>query len=86
MCHQTVALVQGALEQSGIPSVSISMMPEITEAVGVSRVLQVPFALGFPLGEPGNAELQRDVVAQALELLRREDVPVSGACRLQPAD
>jgi hypothetical protein len=40
------------------------------------RSLFVPFKLGFPLGEPNNAELQHRVIAAALSLLERNDVPV----------
>ena len=69
MCHQTAALVQGAIEKSGIPTVSVSLLKYVTEKVGVPRVLYVPFALGYPLGKPYDKTLQNQVVEQALGLL-----------------
>ena len=35
---------------------------EVSERVGVSRALGVPWPLGFAMGEPNNAELQRAVL------------------------
>ena len=52
------------------------MLPEITAKVGVPRALEVPWPLGFPLGEPGRPALQREVVVQLLALTDRSDVPV----------
>ena len=40
------------------------------------RALAVPWPLGFPLGAPDDAALQRKVLMQLLALLLREDVPV----------
>jgi len=34
------------------------------------------YKLGFPLGEPNNAALQLRIIAEALSLLSRDDVPV----------
>ena len=71
MCHQTVGLVAGELERRGIATTSVTMLREITEKVGTPRALAVPFALGYPLGRPHDAELQTKVVRQALALLAR---------------
>lgn len=77
MCHQTAALVQGALESAGMVTVSITMLREITEKVTVPRALEVPFDLGYPLGAPNRPDLQRAVLCQALELTTvREPLPV----------
>jgi hypothetical protein len=40
------------------------------------RALFVPYKLGFPLGEPNNPGLQHRIIAAALALLIRNDVPV----------
>jgi hypothetical protein len=69
MCHQTVGLVAGALERRGIATTSITMLPEITRKVRTPRALAVPFALGYPLGLPGDPELQSRVIAAALAML-----------------
>jgi hypothetical protein len=55
---------------------SITMLPEITRQVRPPRALSVPFALGYPLGEPGNARLQRAILIALLQLCGRTDVPV----------
>ena len=52
------------------------MLPEITRKVGVPRALEVPWPLGFPLGEPNRPALQREVLVQLLGLTDRHDVPV----------
>lgn len=52
------------------------MLEEITRKVQPPRALSVPYRLGFPLGEPGNPELQTAVVRAALALTARTDVPV----------
>ncbi|MCI0338995.1 MAG: hypothetical protein L0226_15585 [Acidobacteria bacterium] len=76
MCVQTVGLVQAAIEREGIATVSISLLREITAVIKPPRALFVSFPMGYPLGEPNNSELQQRVIAAALALLERYDVPV----------
>lgn len=76
MCVQTVGLIQAAIERVGIATVSISLLHEITDVLRPPRALFVPYKLGFPLGEPNNADLQHSIIAAALNLLARNDVPV----------
>lgn len=76
MCVQTVGLVQAAIEREGIATVSISLLREVTSRIKPPRALFVPFPMGHPLGEPNNPELQHQVIAEALKLLERYDVPV----------
>ena len=76
MCHQAVGLVQAELERRGIVTASITMLPEVTAKVRPPRALAVPWPLGFPLGAPGDAELQRRVLGRLLALCERSDVPL----------
>jgi len=76
MCNQTVGLIQAAIEREGIATVSISLLREVAGAIKPPRALFVPFPMGFPLGEPNNPQLQHRVIAAALRLLERDDVPV----------
>lgn len=76
MCNQTVGLVQAALEREGITTVSLSLLREVAAVIKPPRTLFVPFPMGFPLGEPNNLELQQRVIAAALALLERNDVPL----------
>jgi hypothetical protein len=75
VCHQTVGLVQAELEKRGIPSVSITMLPEVTGKLRLPRALEVPYPLGFPLGRPNDAALQTAIIRAAFGLLSRDDVP-----------
>ena len=52
------------------------MLTEVTGKVRPPRALAVPWPLGFPLGAPGDAALQRKVLRAMLALLSRTDVPV----------
>jgi hypothetical protein len=76
MCHQSVGLIQRAIEYAGITTVSISLLREITEKIRPPRALFVPFPLGYPLGEPNNPNLQVRIMRAAFSLLSRSDIPV----------
>ena len=76
MCVQTVGLIQASVERAGITTVSISLLREVTDVLRPPRALFVPYRLGFPLGEPNNSALQHRIIAAALALLARNDVPV----------
>jgi hypothetical protein len=65
-------LLQSIIEKSGISTVSISLLMEITRKVDPPRVLSVDRPLGYPLGEPRNDELQRRIMTAALNLLTDE--------------
>ncbi len=53
----------------------ISVMPEITKAVGVPRALIVPFGLGCPFGAPGDREMQLRVLRALLAMCAAKDAP-----------
>jgi D-proline reductase (dithiol) PrdB len=71
-CHQAAGLLQSLIEKAGIPTVSISLLLDVTKRVEPPRVLAVTRPLGYPLGEPNNAELQKHVMQAAFDLLPRE--------------
>jgi D-proline reductase (dithiol) PrdB len=74
MCHQSVGLVQSVIEKAGIPTVSITLLREVTQRVRPPRALAVDRPLGYPLGEPCNAVLQKAIIQSALKLVQQ---PVS---------
>jgi hypothetical protein len=76
MCQQTVCLLQAAIERAGIATVSISLLKEVASIIKPPRALFVPYPMGYPLGEPDNAPLQHRIIAAALGLLERDDVPI----------
>jgi hypothetical protein len=61
--------VQRVLEASGIPTVALSMIPDLTRAVGVPRLAGISYPMGRPLGRPRDADGQRAVLRSMLELL-----------------
>jgi D-proline reductase (dithiol) PrdB len=65
LCHRSVGLVSRAIEEEGVPTVTLSMERE----VAVPRVAFVPFLYNFPVGEPGESGKHREVVLAALGLL-----------------
>jgi hypothetical protein len=76
MCVQTVGLLAAAMERENITTTSVTLLREITSVTRPPRALFVPFKMGFPLGEPNNPALQRQVIRAGLALLERTDVPV----------
>ena len=75
MCNQSGGLIQRAVEETGISTVSITLDESITERVKPPRALSVPYRFGYPLGEPNNPELQHALIAAALALLADETPP-----------
>ena len=63
------------LEASGIPTVSLSMIPDLTRAVGVPRLAGIGYPMGRPLGNPHDADGQRAVLGAMLEILPRATEP-----------
>jgi hypothetical protein len=64
------------LEARGLPTVAIGLVRPHMEATIAPRGLFVPFPLGRPLGEPGDAAFQRRVLLEALSLLEHAEGPV----------
>jgi D-proline reductase (dithiol) PrdB len=66
-----VRLVCDAIEERGIPTVTLAM----EEGVGAPRVARVPFPYNFPMGEPGDLARHREVALAALALLHQLEGP-----------
>ena len=64
------------LEDHGLATTVIGLVRPHMEKTANPRGLFVPFPLGRPLGEPGDAAFQRQVLLAALGLLERTDGPV----------
>ncbi len=69
MCHQSVGLLQGAIEQQGIPTISVTVRPEITAHANVSRACYMRFPTGNPVGEPNKPDQQRMILQAVLDQL-----------------
>ena len=48
-----MGLVQREIEAAGISTISLSMMPELTQSVGVPRIAAIEHPFGLTLGLPG---------------------------------
>jgi hypothetical protein len=59
------------LEDEGIATLTIGLIPQHVAKMEPPRALTVPFQLGRPLGAPGDAEFQRDVLKRVFGLLNR---------------
>ena len=75
MCHQSVGLLQGAIERRGIPAISVTVRPEITAHANVSRACYLRFPTGNPMGGPNQPEQQRTILAAVLEQLVKIQEP-----------
>ena len=69
MCHQSVGLVQSVIEKAGIPTVSITLLTEVTKQVAPPRALAVGMPLGYPLGAPNDPDLQKQIMMAAFAML-----------------
>ena len=63
------------LEASGIPTVALSMIPDLTRSVGVPRLAGISYPMGRPLGRPHDADGQRSVLRATLEVLPAAQAP-----------
>ena len=70
MCHRTVVAVQREIELLGIPTVLITVGPEASKLMRPPRAMYpVGFLVGNSLGKPGQKELQKKVLREALLML-----------------
>jgi hypothetical protein len=67
--------VQRILEASGLATVTVSWMPDLTRRVGVPRLAGISYPLSRPLGAPHDAEGQRAVLRATLALLESATGP-----------
>jgi hypothetical protein len=70
-----VSLAARHLEANGIATVIVGAARDVVEHCGVPRFLFTDFPLGNPAGRPYDADMQRDIVARALDLLETATGP-----------
>ncbi len=63
-----MGLVQRAIEEAGIATISVTMAPDVTRRVRVPRAVSVAFPLGHPFGFPAEVLRQRALLARMLRL------------------
>lgn len=70
-----MSLIARHLEQNGIPTVVIGSARDIVEHAAVPRFVFTDFPLGNPAGLPWQPDMQKAVVALALNLLETATAP-----------
>jgi hypothetical protein len=86
VCHRTVVAVQREIEMKGIPTVLITVSPEVSAQMRPPRALYPKgFKIGNSLGRPGMRILQREVLRDALSLLTEDTRPGDVITREYPA-
>ena len=63
-----MGLIARALEARGLPTLSMSVLWEASEAVKPPRTCFLDFPLGCPAGKPHEAAQQREILRAALRL------------------
>ena len=63
------------IEAAGIPTVTVTMMPELAEKYRTSRVLGIEFPFGHSFGVVDDAEMQTRTLRAALDLLATATEP-----------
>ena len=76
VCHRTIVAVQREIEMRGIPTVLITVSPEVSAQMRPPRALYPNgFKIGHSLGKPGMPDLQRKVLRDALTLVTQDTRP-----------
>lgn len=76
--HRVAFIIQRAIEDRGIPTVTVSQYPRLCRLYNVSRILHpVGFRPGHVLGPPLNPALQRRVLNDAISFLISAKQPLS---------
>lgn len=74
-----MGLIQRSIEARGVPTVSVSVARDVSEAIKVPRAIFLPWPMGHHFGVPFHRELQRKVLFEALNLV--ETATDSGTIR-----
>jgi D-proline reductase (dithiol) PrdB len=75
LSHQSGGLIQREIESAGIPTVSVSVCPDITENLQVPRAVALRFPMGSPFGASMDASMQLRVLRDALTLIDTVKTP-----------
>jgi len=76
MCTRTVCVLAHVLEAHGIATVALVSVERLAERMRPPRALYCEFPLGRPLGRPGDAQHQHEVLRTAFGLLGAPAGPV----------
>ena len=77
LCHQTLGIIARGVELAGIPTVTVSVDPKITDAVRPPRTAYYNGDLGSVAGKPNWREYQLRIIDETLRLMETFDQPGS---------
>ena len=77
LCHQTLGLIARGIEQSGIPTMTISVDTSMTERTRPPRTAYYSGEFGSVAGKPGWREYQLRVLDEAIRWIETFDQPSS---------
>ena len=75
LCHQSISLVARALEQAGVPTMTLGVVKDVIESVRPPRCAFYDGGLGSVAGLPNFPEHRRRVLDEALRLIEPMDQP-----------
>lgn len=75
LCHQSIGLLARAIEEGGIPTMTLAVQKDVVEKVRPSRVALYNGELGSVAGLPNWPEHQRRILDEALRLIEPMDQP-----------
>jgi D-proline reductase (dithiol) PrdB len=75
LSHQSGALIQREVEAAGIPTVGVSVCPDITYQLLVPRAVALRFPMGNPFGASMDTSMQSRILRDALALLHTVTTP-----------
>jgi hypothetical protein len=64
-----VPVLARRIEAAGIPTVVVTMMPDVADAMGTPRVVGVEFPFGHAFGMPGDGAMHRRALDAGLTVL-----------------
>ena len=62
-----MGLVANVIEEAGVATACLSMIPPLTRGTGAPRVVGLAYPMGQAFGKPSDADGQRQVLRAALE-------------------
>lgn len=77
LSHQSMVLIQRAIEEAGIATISIALCRDVVESVGTPRSVHYGFPFGFTLGESNDQAVQLRILKDTLRSLEEIDHPGS---------
>jgi D-proline reductase (dithiol) PrdB len=77
LCHQTLGILARGIEMSGIPTILLSVDPDITDKVRPPRSVYYSGDLGAVAGKPNWREYQLRILDESLRLMETFDQPGS---------